>query len=87
MIIKNNRKSAVNIDLEDQIPISQNSEIIVDAVELSKGIVNKDDGKVSWKFLIPPGESQKVIYTYTIKYPKNRTVDTEKTLKKVRARF
>jgi uncharacterized protein (TIGR02231 family) len=87
MVIKNNRKSAVNIDLEDQLPISQNSEIIVDAVELSKGLVNKDDGKVSWKFLIPPGESQKVIYTYTIKYPKNRTVDTEKTLKKVRARF
>ena len=77
MLIKNNRKSAVNIDLEDQLPISQSSEIIVDQVELSKGLVNKDDGKVSWKFLIPPGESQKVIFTYTIKYPKNRNVDTE----------
>jgi uncharacterized protein (TIGR02231 family) len=87
MIIKNNRKSAVNIDLEDQLPISQISEIIVDAVELSKGEINKDDGKVSWKFLIPPGESQKVIYTYTIKYPKNRNVETEKKLRKVRAAF
>ena len=87
MVIKNNRKSAVSIDLEDQIPISQNSEILVEAVELTKGLVNKDDGKVSWKFLIPPGESQKVIYTYTIKYPKNRNVDTERTLKKTRAKF
>lgn len=87
MIIKNNRKSSVNIDLEDQLPISQISEIIVDAVELSKGEINKDDGKVSWKFLIPPGESQKVIYTYTIKYPKNRNVETEKKLRKVRAAF
>ncbi|MDO8998549.1 MAG: DUF4139 domain-containing protein [Bacteroidota bacterium] len=87
MIIKNNRKTAVNIDLEDQLPISQNSEIFVDAIELSKGMVNKDDGKVSWKFLIPPGESQKVIYTYSIKYPKNRNVDTERTLKKARAKF
>jgi hypothetical protein len=67
MVIKNNRKTAVKIGLEDQLPISQNSEIIVDAVELSKGLVSKDDGKVSWKFLISKGESQKVIYTYTIK--------------------
>ncbi|MBA2612289.1 MAG: DUF4139 domain-containing protein [Bacteroidetes bacterium] len=87
MIIKNNRKNAINIDLEDQLPISQNSEIVVDAVELSKGLVYKDDGKVSWKFLIPPGESQKVIYTYTIKYPKNRIVETEKKLRKVRAMY
>ena len=40
MVIKNNRKTAVKIGLEDQLPISQNSEIIVDAVELSKGLVN-----------------------------------------------
>ncbi|MEO6302160.1 MAG: DUF4139 domain-containing protein, partial [Bacteroidia bacterium] len=87
MVIKNNRKTAVNIDLEDQMPISQSSEIVVDAVELSKGIKNIDDGKVSWKFLIPPGESQKVIYTYTIKYPKNRNVDTEKKVRKIRAMY
>jgi len=87
VMIKNNRKAAVNIDLEDQLPISQQSEIVVDAVELSKGLVNKDDGKVSWKFSIPPGESQKIIFTYTIKYPKDRNVETEKKLKKVRARF
>ncbi|MDP1800064.1 MAG: mucoidy inhibitor MuiA family protein [Bacteroidota bacterium] len=87
MIIKNNRKSAINIDLEDQKPLSQSNEIVVEVTELSKGQVNADDGKVSWKFLIPPGESQKVIYTYTIKYPKNRNVDTEKKMRKVRAAF
>lgn len=87
MVIKNNRKSAIHIDLEDQLPISQNSEIVVDQVELSKGLVNKDDGKVSWKLLIPPGESQKIIFTYTIKYPKNRNLETEKKLRKYRAKF
>ncbi len=87
MVIKNNRKTAINIDLEDQKPISQSNEIVVEVTELSKGQINPDDGKVSWKFLIPPGESQKVIYTYTIKYPKNRNVDTEKKMRKVRAAF
>lgn len=87
MVIKNNRKSAINIDLEDQKPISQSNEIVVEVTEASKGQINPDDGKVSWKFLIPSGESQKIIYTYTIKYPKNRTVDTEKKMRKVRAAF
>ncbi len=87
MVIKNNRKTAINIDLEDQKPISQSNEIVVEVTEASKGQINPDDGKVSWKFLIPPGESQKIIYTYTIKYPKNRTVDTEKKMRKVRAAF
>lgn len=85
MIIKNNRKNPINIDLEDQLPISQNSEIIIDAIELSKGQLNKDDGKVSWKFLIPPGESQKIIYTFTIKYPKNRSINNEKKFRTISA--
>lgn len=87
VVIKNNRKAPVNIDLEDQLPISQSSEIVVDVVELTKGLVNKDDGKVSWKFTIGPGESQKVIFSYTIKYPKNRSLDTERKVKKLRAKF
>lgn len=87
IVIKNNRKGAINIDLEDQIPISQNSEIIVDQIELSKGLVNKDDGLVSWKFLIPSGESQKITLTYSIKYPKNRNVNTERKQTKLRAKF
>ncbi|PBQ34242.1 hypothetical protein CNR22_21530 [Sphingobacteriaceae bacterium] len=87
MIIKNNRKSAINIDLEDQLPISQNSEISVESIELSKGLVNKDDGKVSWKFSIGPGESQKIIYTYSIRYPKNRSIEIEKKRVKMRAKF
>jgi uncharacterized protein (TIGR02231 family) len=87
IFIKNNRKSPVNIDIEDQLPLSQNSEIVVDEVEISKGQVNKDDGKVTWKFLIPPGESQKVTFTYTIKYPRNRRLQTERQVHKIRGKF
>ena len=87
MIVKNNRKTAITIDVEDQLPISQNSEITVEVQEISKGLVNKDDGKVSWKYTIPSGETQKIIFTYTIKYPKNRNVEIEKSYKKVRAKF
>ncbi|MBI3520250.1 MAG: DUF4139 domain-containing protein [Bacteroidetes bacterium] len=87
MVVKNNRKSAIQIDLEDQIPISQNSEITVEVQEVSKGTINKDDGKVNWKFLIPSGETQKVIISYTIKYPRNRNLEIDKKYRKVRAKF
>ena len=32
-------------------------------------------------------DTQKIIFTYTIKYPKNRNVEIEKSYKKVRAKF
>lgn len=85
--IKNNRKNAVNIDIEDQLPVSQNSEIIVEAIELSKGVENKDDGKITWKYLIPAGETQKLIFTYSIKYPRNRTLGNKKGNARLRAKF
>ncbi|MCC6369641.1 MAG: DUF4139 domain-containing protein [Bacteroidia bacterium] len=87
IVIKNNRKNAVNIDVEDQLPVSQNSEIIVEAIELSKGTENKGDGKIVWKYLIPAGETQKLIFTYSIKYPRNRTLSNKNKQVRLRAKF
>ena len=45
---------------------------------LSKGVLDPATGIVTWNLNIPPGETQKVVLTYTIKYPKNKTVKTKK---------
>ena len=87
ILVKNNHKNAVTVDVEDQLPVSQNSEIIVEAIELSRATENKDSGKVSWKLLIPPGESQKITFTYSIKYPRNTNVNKERTSARLRSKF
>lgn len=78
MVIKNTRKTAVDVQLQDQIPVSQEAEIIVTAGELSKGELDPATGIITWKFNIPPGETVKVTLSYSVKYPKNKTVKTKK---------
>lgn len=87
IVVKNTRKTPVEVELMDQIPVSQDAEIVVEATELSKGILDPATGFVTWRMNIPPGESQKVVLTYTIKYPKSKQVNTRRYKKKARAKF
>ena len=87
MVVKNNRKSPIQIDLEDQLPVSQNSEITVDAIELSKAEQNVLTGQLKWKLSLAPDESKKIILTFSVKYPKSKSVELNKRLRKVRAKF
>jgi uncharacterized protein (TIGR02231 family) len=87
MVVKNNRKSAITIDLEDQLPVSKQADITVEAIELSKAEMNKDNGKLTWTFNLQPDESKKVILTFSIKYPRDRAVNVRNYKRKTRAKF
>jgi uncharacterized protein (TIGR02231 family) len=76
--IKNNRKAPITIEVEDQLPVSQNSEIVVETIELSKAKKDDATGKLTWSFTIAPGEQQKITLTYSIRYPKNKYVKAKK---------
>jgi hypothetical protein len=67
----------VDIRLHDQIPLSQNSNIEVSAVELSGGNLDPATGKIRWDLKISPQETREIILTYTVKYPKNQKVILE----------
>ena len=73
--VKNTKKQAINIVIEDQFPISSNKDIEVERLESSGGTYNEETGKLSWKFKLEPGESKKKIKVmYSVKYPKNQSV-------------
>ncbi|CAN5223381.1 DUF4139 domain-containing protein [soil metagenome] len=78
IIVKNTRKIPVVVELQDQVPVSQDAEIIVDASEISKGKLDPATGIITWNMSIQPGESQKVTLTYSVKYPKTKSVKTKK---------
>lgn len=87
IVVKNTRKTAVDVELMDQIPVSQDAEIVVEAIELSKGTLDPATGFVTWRMNIAPGEQQKVVLTYSIKYPKSKQVNTRRYKTKARAKF
>ena len=75
--VKNSRKEAVSLTLQDQIPVSENSNITVTTEELSGGQLDKSTGIVVWQLQLQPNEQREFIVNYRVKYPKNRRLDVE----------
>ena len=75
--VKNTRKEAVSLTLQDQIPVSTNSNITVTTEELSGGQLDKTTGFVTWPLQLQPGEQRELIVQYRVKYPKNRRLVVE----------
>ncbi len=68
--VKNTRKSAIEIELEDQIPLSNNEELIIEAINTGNAEYNKETGKLTWKLKLNPAESKKLTFSYSVKFPK-----------------
>ena len=77
--VKNTRKDSIEIELLDQFPISKNNEITVDVEEISNAFKNDITGELSWKMKLAPTESQKVILSYAVKYPKNKPIKVNRS--------
>ena len=77
LTIRNNKSNLVKITLNDQIPVSSNSSINVDPIELSGGKLNQLTGEIKWDLEIKPQETKQIMLTYSVKYPKDKTLILE----------
>ena len=87
IIVKNNRKNAISIDVVDQLPVSQNSEIEVKKLELSNGELNAITGEVKWRLNLEPAQVQKLVISFEVEYPKGREIQMEKNEKRYMRKF
>lgn len=78
IIAKNNREVPVKLSLYDQIPISQDSDISVQINEISDADYNETTGKLEWLLQLKPGESKAFQISFTLKYPKDKTIRVQK---------
>lgn len=75
--VRNNRNNSIKLVVTDQVPISQNNQIEVEADEISGGRLNEINGELKWALDLNPNESRELILTYKVKYPKNQKVILE----------
>ena len=75
--VHNKKSQEITITIEDQIPVSTEKEIKVEAVNISKAEWDKDTGKLSWSLTLKPSETQSMNVKYTVKYPKDKRVILE----------
>jgi uncharacterized protein (TIGR02231 family) len=73
--VRNTRKSAIEIELEDQIPLTNNEQLEVEVLETGNAQYNKETGKLTWKIKLNPGESKSIRFGYAVKHPKKMIVN------------
>ncbi|MBL7748103.1 MAG: DUF4139 domain-containing protein, partial [Chitinophagaceae bacterium] len=74
ILVKNNKVTDVNLLLKDQFPLSNIKEVIVTLEDGSEAMVNTETGVLTWKLELKPGESKKVRFSYSVKYPKDKKI-------------
>src|SRR5258706_9173778 len=73
--VRNKKSEPIRISIEDQIPVSQNSQIEVTTIDIAGATYNKDTGKLSFDLRLQPNETRKLVFKYEVKYPKDKQVN------------
>jgi TonB-dependent SusC/RagA subfamily outer membrane receptor len=73
--VRNNKKEAVQMEIKDQYPLSSNKDIEVELLQYDGASVNGETGILTWKTQLAPGEIKKYRLSYSVKYPKDRTIN------------
>ena len=73
--VKNNKKGAIEILVKDQYPISQDKDVVVELLENNAAADNNETGVLTWKLKLVPGEVKKLKVSYSVKYPKDKTLN------------
>jgi hypothetical protein len=75
LTVRNNKKEKAELLLKDQYPISTDKDIEVELLDSGGATVNNDNGVLTWKLELAAGESRTYRISYSIKYPKDKTVN------------
>lgn len=75
--IRNTKNTTANVLVEDQYPVSADSEIKVELEESSEAKVNPVTGILSWELELAPGETKELRLVYSVRYPKNKDLIIE----------
>lgn len=69
--VKNNNQTSIDLNLVDQIPLSNADNITITAGNLSKAAYDEKTGKLTWDLKFNPLEAKTIIFNYTVRHPKN----------------
>lgn len=80
--VSNSSGKDVEVILKDQIPVSENKDIVVDAIDLGGAQLEKETGFLTKKVLVPSAGSSTYRLSYKVAWPKDKRIsETRKSLR------
>lgn len=78
LTVENFNQRAVQVEVEDQIPISKTQDIQVSFVEATpKAQLDEQTGRLHWDIEIAPRGTSRIVYSFTVECPVGRDVHWE----------
>ncbi len=72
--LRNNSANPISLTLEDQVPKTTNTAIEIELVKPDGGKLNERTGLITWDLKLDPYKKRTIIFTYTVKYPKEEEI-------------
>jgi len=69
--IKNLKATGIELIIEDQLPITQNADILIEPIDLGKAEHDTRTGMIKWKIDLKTKESRILNYSYKVKFNKD----------------
>jgi uncharacterized protein (TIGR02231 family) len=73
--IKNMKSSQIEVVIQDQIPITTNSDIVIDKINVGKGKLKERTGLIEWKVKLNPKDKKTFDFDYRIKFDKSKQIN------------
>jgi len=72
--VRNSKREAINLVLEDQFPVSRDKDIKVQTGDFSGASYDEVSGKLTWRLSIGSNQTENRKFNYMVKHPKDRPV-------------
>ena len=72
--VRNNKKESISIIVEDQIPISSNTDIEITLSDKGGATTDVEKGKLTWNINLKPNETKKIRFGYQVKSAKDKSL-------------
>lgn len=72
--VRNMKAEPVSLSLYDQVPVSTDSRIEVNATDTGGAELTAETGRLTWRLSLKPNESRVLTFRYEVKYPKGKTL-------------
>ncbi|MFT6996686.1 MAG: hypothetical protein ACJAQ4_000427 [Cryomorphaceae bacterium] len=74
IVVRSNKSHPIMLELIDQLPLSNDRNIIVEALYIGEAKNEKESGKLTWELRLEPNSSEQVEFSYELKYPESALV-------------
>lgn len=72
--VKSMKTTAIDLIVQDQIPLTQNSDIEIELLGSDKARLDPNNGSLQWEFKLKPKATEELKFAYQVKYNKEQQV-------------